>query len=172
MPTEPPTYVVDANILIDLHIGRVLWEVLGLPISLVAPDLVVGELHEPSGELLVSNELLASVELPPRQVQELDDLHNTYRGLSVSDCASLVLAKMLKVTLLSGDGELRRAATLEGLAVRGTLWLIDEMVEVEAVSHGLAMNALRLLEDRRNGRRLPRSEITKRQRSWGPQSGR
>ena len=50
--------------------------------------------------------------------------------------------------------------------------LVLPQVEVEAVSHGLAMNALRLLEDRRNGRRLPRSEITKRQRSWGPQSGR
>jgi len=46
--------VVDANILIDLHVGGLLRQVFLLPLRLVAPDVVIVELQEPDGEKLTS----------------------------------------------------------------------------------------------------------------------
>ncbi len=45
----PPVWVVDANILIDLHRGGVIEHVFRLGVRLVAPDVIVGELLEPDG---------------------------------------------------------------------------------------------------------------------------
>ena len=57
MRDSPPLCVVDANILVDLHIGGLLGEFFRLPFRLVAPDVIIAELYDPDGEMLTEHGL-------------------------------------------------------------------------------------------------------------------
>ncbi|WP_461393353.1 DUF3368 domain-containing protein [Deferrisoma sp.] len=156
-------WVLDANVLIDLHRGGVLDAVFRLGVSLAAPDVVVAELRVPDGAALLGMGL-ASLELSPEQVREVAELIPRYPGASTNDIFALVLAKALAAPLLTGDRHLRRAAEDQGVAVHGTLWLLDEMVRAGVIRKSQAANALtRMLA---HGRRLPKGECERRLRAW------
>jgi len=57
MKDSPSLRIVDANILIDLHGGGLLREFFRLPFRLVAPDVIIAELQDPDGEMLVEHGL-------------------------------------------------------------------------------------------------------------------
>ena len=99
---SPSLCVVDANVLIDLHVGGVLREAFLLPLRLVAPDVVVAELEEPGGERLMEHGLQSET-LSGDQMQEVIRLRMRYRSVSANDLFALVLARTLKATLLTGD---------------------------------------------------------------------
>jgi hypothetical protein len=48
-----PGCIVDTSVLVDLHVGRLLRHVFQLPLFLMAPQVLVAELHEPDGDLLL-----------------------------------------------------------------------------------------------------------------------
>lgn len=75
---SPPLCVVDANILIDLHIGGLLREFFRLPFRLVAPDVIIAELHDPDGEMLTEHGLQSET-LSGAQVQEVASLVARHR---------------------------------------------------------------------------------------------
>jgi len=163
MTGSPPTYIVDANILIDLHVGDLLTVFFRLPFRLVAPDVVIAELEEPNGEMLVARGLERGA-LSGEQVLQVVQLRGRYRWISGQDTFALVLAQVLDATLLTGDHHLRQAADAERLAVHGTLWVLEEMVRLGVVPPRYAAQALqRMLAQ---GRRLPQNECHKRIRRW------
>lgn len=160
---SPSVYVVDANILIDLYIGGLLREVFRLPIQLVTPDVIIAELQEPAGELLLEYGL-QSRELSGDQVLEVLSLVARYRQVSTNDLFALVLARALQGTLLTGDRRLGGVAEQEGVLRHGTLWILDEMVEHSIVTSLQAARGLeRMLSHRR---RLPASECQKQLNRW------
>jgi predicted nucleic acid-binding protein len=55
--------------------------------------------------------------------------------------------------LLTGDAALRQAAVAENIDVRGTIWLMTELVRNQQISSSEARHALERM--RANGRRLP-----------------
>jgi hypothetical protein len=65
MRDSPSLCVVDANVLIDLHVGGLLRKLFDLPLRLVAPDVTVAELEEPDGQELLAYGL-ESESLPKR----------------------------------------------------------------------------------------------------------
>jgi len=160
---SPSLCVVDANILIDLHVGGVLREAFSLSIRLVAPDVVIGELEVPDGERLLEYGL-ESRTLSGEQVQEVIHLRARYRAVSANDLSALVLARALQVPLLTGDRHLRKAAGKEGVTVHGTLWLLGEMVQRGAITPLRAAEALERMLNR--GSRLPWAECQRRIRRW------
>lgn len=163
MKGSPSLCVVDANVLIDLHIGGLLGEVFLLPLRLVIPDVVIAELQEPDGERLTEYGLQSET-LSGDQVLEVVSLRARHRQVSANDLFALVLARALKATLLTGDRHLRRVAVQEGVDVHGTLWVLDEMVRLRVVTPSQAAQALeRMLAQTR---RLPRSECQRRLRRW------
>jgi hypothetical protein len=164
MTDSPPLCIVDANILIDLHVGELLREFFRLPFRLAAPDVIIAELDEPDGEMLVGYGL-ESVELTGDQVLEVVALRARYRSVSANDLFALILARVEKATLLTGDRHLTEAAGQEGLTAHGTLWVLDEMIRLGAVARGKAAQALEQMLGR--GRRLPQAECQKRLRQWG-----
>ena len=166
MPSDPLVHVVDANILIDLYVGRVLWEISRLPFAFVAPDLLVYDLQQPSGQMLIDYHLVSPVELSGERVQEVVRLRSVHPDLSVYDCSAFVLSKTLGVTLLSGDGGLRQLAEDQGIPVHGTLWVLDQMLEGQMINHKLASAALEIMGDGRNSRRLPVAECKSKLRLW------
>jgi predicted nucleic acid-binding protein len=163
MQDSPSLCIVDANILIDLHVGGLLQELFRLPFSLAAPDVIIAELDEPDGEMLVECGL-ASVELTGDQVLEVAALRARYRSVSANDLFALVLARAQRATLLTGDRHLTGVADREGVATHGTLWVLDEMVRLGIVARGQAAQALEQMLER--GSRLPQAECQQRLRQW------
>jgi predicted nucleic acid-binding protein len=158
-----PACVVDTSVLIDLHVGRLLKPVFQLPLFLMAPDVLIAELQEPRGDLLVDYGL-TRIELSGDEVQEVYRLATLYRGPSVNDLFALVAAKTMGALLLTGDRHLREAAEREGVLVHGTLWLLDEMLRLAVIPPLVAAQALeRMLE---KGSRLPWDECQTRFRQW------
>jgi hypothetical protein len=163
MKGSPPLCIVDANILIDLHVGGLLRELFRLPFRLAAPDVIVAELDEPDGKVLVGYGL-ESMELAGGQVLEVASLLTRYRAVSTNDLFALVLAQTQKAALLTGDRHLTSVADREGVAAHGTLWVLDEMVRLGVVARGQAAQALEQMLGR--GRRLPQAECQQRLRQW------
>jgi len=161
--SSPSVCVADANVLIDLHAGGLLWAAFRLPFSWVTSDLVVSELEEPDGQTLVARGL-ERVGLAGPQVQEVFQLAGQYRRVSVYDLSALVLARTLQATLLTGDKHLRRIAEREEVPVHGILWILDEIVQTGVVTPSIVAVALeRMLE---SGSRLPGAECRRRLRRW------
>jgi predicted nucleic acid-binding protein len=165
MPDSPSLCVVDANILIDLHIGGLLRELFRLPFRFVAPDVIVAELHDPDGGTLVEYGL-ESEELSGAQVLEVASLLARHRHVSANDLFALVLARTLKVTLLTGDWHLTQVAVQERVPVHGTLWVLDEMVRLGVIAPFQAAQAVEQMLAK--GSRLPQAECQERLRRWRP----
>lgn len=163
MRDSPSAYVLDANILIDLHVGGLSREVFRLPFRLVASDVTIAELEEPDGQALVEYGLQAE-ELSGTYVQEVVALRARYRQVSAQDLFALVLARKLRATLLTGDRHLRQVAAQEGVALHGTLWVLDEMVRLKVIAPAQAAQALRRMLDR--GSRLPVADCRRRLQRW------
>jgi len=159
MVTYPLLCVVDANILIDLHAGDLLYEFFLLSLQLVAPDVIIAELQEPNGNDLVECGL-QSKELSGAQVLEVFQLRTRYRQVSANDLFALVLARTLTATLLTGDRHLTQVAKRERVPTHGTLWVLDELVRLELAPSPRIARALERMLAR--GRRLPRAECQER----------
>ena len=166
MMDSPSLCVVDANILIDLHIGGLLREFFRLPFRLVAPDVIIAELHDPDGEMLTEHGLQSET-LSGAQVQKVASLVARHRQVSANDLFALVLARTLKAMLLTGDRRLRQIATQQGVVVHGTLWVLDEMVRLKVIAPPQAARGLEQMLAQ--GRRLPQAECQRRLRQWRPQ---
>ncbi|WP_157496674.1 hypothetical protein [Hahella ganghwensis] len=76
-----------------------------------------------------------------------------YAGPSTNDVFALLLAQQEDCPLLSGDRDLRAAAESELVEVRGTLWLVEELVKHELIDTRQAHEAYNKMEA--VGRRLP-----------------
>ena len=155
--------VVDTSILIDLHIGKLLTHFFKLPYQFIAPDVIMAELHEPSGTLLIELGLQQG-ELTGDQVVEVLQLRKRYSRPSVNDLFALVLAQALEATLLTNDGSLRKVADQQGITTHGSLWALDEMVRLRIISPIQAADALRTMFEK--GSRLPLDECNKRLKKW------
>ena len=109
MAEYPSKCVLDTSLLIDVYIGEIIVEFFQLPYSFVAPDVIIAELQEPDGKILMELGLRQG-ELIGSQVLEVIRLRELYRQPSVNDLFALVLARVLSATLLTSDGGLRKAA--------------------------------------------------------------
>lgn len=159
-----PRYVVDANIFIDFHRGRLLAALLALPFTFLAPDVIVAELRVPDGQQLVSYGL-RSVSLGGDEVAAVAALAQRHRAPSINDLFALILARIETATLLTGDGAVRRLAESAGIAVHGTLWLLDELVRRRIVTPKQAARGLGQMIA--SGSRLPERECQRRMERWG-----
>jgi rRNA-processing protein FCF1 len=157
-------FVTDSNIWIDLYFGELLEEVFKLPFKFMAPDVIIEELETPSGQDLVVLGLKEK-ELSPFLVSEVVELKGKYPRPSINDLFALCLARHLRLILLTGDGELRKAAKKERVEVHGILWLLDVMVKRKVITPARAIKALELMLA--HGSRLPQRECRKRFKRWG-----
>lgn len=70
---------------------------------------------------------------------------------------ALALAKQEDCLLLTGDSALRQVSILEDVEVRGTLWLIGELMEAHVITIDQADQAYDAM--RADGSRLPWKEV-------------
>ena len=155
----------DTNVWIDfLEIDR-----LELPFRLpctfiMSKEAAQDELLSPPGlcEKLISYGLLP-VDITVEEFFLAEQYGQTYKRLSTYDCLALAIAKARNITLLTGDGALRKAADQEGVPKMGTLTVPDKLLQTGAIDANEMLHCLNLLK-MKNGKaiRLPVEEIGKR----------
>jgi predicted nucleic acid-binding protein len=144
--------ISDANILIDLEDGNLINELFKLPFQFQVPDMLyVDELENNHSHLL--NLGLQLGELTPESMVEVTRLVQKYKQPSRYDCMTLALAKQNSCTLLTGDGNLRKAAKQENVEFKGTLWIVETMISHQLIAVQSARTAYESMK--KTGRRLP-----------------
>ncbi len=158
------TYVVDANIVIDMQCGRIIYQLFQLPYTFISTDIIIEqEIIYPESELLI-NMGLKSFSLTSEQNKNISTIINSNPGLSIYDISAYLLSNDMNVALLTGDYSLRRFAKKQGIEVHGTLWLLDRMVEHKILLPIEATDALNTMLHQRT--RLPQNEVDKRIDKW------
>lgn len=160
MPVKRTLLISDANVVIDIVDGNLLTQMFSLEYGYGMPDLLFeDELRERHPELPEAGlQLLA---LNEAAINDANLLYGKYRknGTSVYDCMALSLARQYECPLLSGDGAIRQASMIENIPVRGTLWLIEEMLRTGVIRSEQAKDAYATMQER--GSRLPWDEVEK-----------
>ena len=155
----------DTNVWIDFSaIGK-----LDLPFRLsytylMSRDAVEDELLSPPelGKKLMSNGLVP-VEITIDEFLLAEKYGTMYRKLSIYDRIALAIAKCRNITLLTGDGALRKAAKQEGVPITGTLGLLDQLWGQKLITLEEYKTTLLSLLDVNNGVvRLPEMELESR----------
>ncbi len=147
-----PVLVSDANIFIDLEEGDILASAFQLPERIEVPDLLFNdELAEHHLDLIDRGLHLGR--LDEAGINDLLVLASRYQRISRYDCAALALARAYGCTLVTGDAGLREAAMAEDVAVHGTIWLVERMLDEGLITTIEAKTAFQRMKDA--GRRLP-----------------
>jgi predicted nucleic acid-binding protein len=147
-----PLLISDANILMDIEVGDLVAPMFSLGYQFAVPDvLYFDELEEQHAHLLDMG--LQTMTLSAKSVARIEALSQTYARPGRNDLFALALAEDRQCPLLTGDAALRQAAETEQVEVKGTVWLIAEMVREQRITIAVARAALHKM--RVNGRRLP-----------------
>ncbi|MFZ7304588.1 PIN domain-containing protein [Avibacterium avium] len=147
--------ISDANIFIDLECCQLISLMFELPYRFCTPDVLFErELKLQHGHLLTIG--LIKLTLLPESMTYVSQLTNKYRKTSIHDLMALSLAKQEKCPLLTGDKALRDAANREAVLIKGTIWVLEQLVIYKKISKDEAMSALDIML--KAGRRLPFDE--------------
>jgi len=147
-----PLLISDANILMDIEVGDLAAPMFSLGYQFAVPDILYfEELEEQHAHLL--NMGLKTMTLSAKGVARVESLSQAYAKPGRNDLFALALAEDKHCPLLTGDAALRQAAEMERVEVKGTVWLIEEMVREQRITVTVARAALHKM--RVNGRRLP-----------------
>lgn len=144
--------ISDANVLIDIEIGGLIAPMFSLEFQFAVPDVLFYEELDGQHAYLLDMGLEAR-ELDEVMVSRVSVLAAQYTRPGRNDLFALALAEHEKCPLVTGDKDLKAAAEAENIEVRGTIWLVNEMVRTGKISVQVARHAYELMRD--HGRRLP-----------------
>ena len=160
------TYISsDTNVWIDFATIGKLEIPFRLPYTYVMSQYAVEEeiLSPPGLGQQLKDYGLIPVEITIDECFLAEDYGNKYKRLSIHDRIALAIAKVRNITLLTGDGALRKAAKRESVTVIGTLGVLDRLWEQERISAEEYEVCLReLLKNNGGAVRLPKAEIMSR----------
>ncbi|MBX6341157.1 MAG: DUF3368 domain-containing protein [Thermomicrobiaceae bacterium] len=160
--------MADTNFWLDLSVGEVLCHAFRLPFLWLVPDVIMHEMRNPDW-LGIADRLAGSgvrVEsFSGDEVALVVRLAAKHQKPSPHDLFALILAKRSGAMLVTGDARLRAAAEIEGVTVHGTLWVLDQLVELGIIPATEAAQALERMV--RHRRRLPANEVRARILRWG-----
>lgn len=144
--------ISDANILLDLEVAQITELIFELPYVFKTPDILYEtELKAQHSHLISFGLVCAS--LTAESMRLAYQLNQQYQQPSLNDVFALALAKQENCPLLTGDRQLRKSAENEAVIVKGTLWLIEQLVIHQQLSKAQANIAYDEME--KQGRRLP-----------------
>lgn len=127
-------------------------------------DLVVHELRHPLS-IFIDSKRLQVKSFGGLEMADLVLSHATQpKRISLPDCSVLFLTQKLGGILLTGDGNLRHCAERAGVEVRGTLWILDQLVEADLLVRSEAASVLEKMVA--EGRRLPVDDCAQRFTLW------
>ena len=155
----------DTNIWIDFSTIDKLHLPFKLPYTyLMNNEAIEDELLNPPN---LKDKLLAlglqQIEIDSEELLLAEKYGQEYKRLSIYDRIALAIAKKRNITLLTGDGHLRKAAKKEAVVVIGTLGILDQLYAFQYITDNEYDECLKELK-KRNGKeiRLPENEIEER----------
>lgn len=150
--------VSDTSALVDLERGSLLDATFRLPFEFAVPDLLYErELKHHGGERLLERGMRIAA-LDGDGVTQALRYRRRRPALSLPDCFAPALAVRSRWILLTGDAELRRLASAEGVDCHGVLWLMDELLHVAVASARQLHDGLEAISAHPRCR-LPRGEV-------------
>lgn len=155
--------ISDANILIDMHDGNLIEAMFKLSYRFATPDIIYVEELEDRHAYLTTLGLEVHT-MDGSLVEKVESYAIQYPKPSRNDLFALVLAQHQKCLLLTGDRDLRKAATNESVEVHGTVWLVKEMHEAGLITVSEAESAFDTMRAR--GSHLPWKDIEKMITEW------
>lgn len=148
--------ISDANVLIDIEASGLTQALFGLDSTFAVPDVLFAEeLAERHGHLLAMG--LRTLTLSAATVAYAEGLAKRHRRPGSNDLLALALARQESCPLVTGDRALRNAAKEEGVSLRGTLWLVERMVDERRIDVADAERAFAHMRDA--GSRLPWDQV-------------
>lgn len=156
-------YISDTNIWSHFRHGGLLAELFALPIVFASTDFVLVELPDGEAAQLQGYGLIVEV-LQGDAVAALYELTAEHNNSSLADLSCYFVAKQRGLPLLTGDGQLRKQATKDGVQVHGALWLLDQLISHGVIATAHAAAALQAMLDA--GARLPPAECEQRMATW------
>lgn len=145
-------YISDANILIDVEVGGLMAPMFSLGYQFSVPDVLffeeLAEQHAHWQDMGLQVKSLSA-----QGVNRVQALSQKYKRPSRNDLFALALAEHAQCPLLTGDAALRSAAEAEHIEVKGTIWLVSEMVRKQCITVVVARAAYKKMQE--HGRRLP-----------------
>ncbi len=150
--------VSDANIFIDMAVAGIIRLMFQLQAEIAVPDILYEEElrhHHPD----LPGYGLRILHIQEAYMQEAYRMGGEYHAAGHNDLLALSLAKQESCPLLSGDAALRKAAVCENIEVKGTLWLMAELLDNGLITVEWAEEAYAVMK--REGRRLPWGEVKK-----------
>lgn len=144
--------ISDANIFIDLDCYGLTALMFSLPYRFCTPDVLFErELRRQHANLLQMG--LQTLSLTGQSMSYVAQLSNQYHKTSMYDLMALSLAKQESCPLLTGDKALRDAAQKEVVLIKGTVWVLEQLVVHQKIVKNQAITALDIMKSK--GRRLP-----------------
>lgn len=161
--------VSDTNIFIDLVKLDLLGDFFSLPWDIHTTDFVINELTDPEQNAAVTAFIKRKrLTVGTLSIEELSDIvdRSTETGgrISITDFSVCHYAKKNGYALLTGDRNLRKVASSEGIPVHGILFLFDEMVAHAILPPKLAIEIITNLKG--INPRLPFDEVDSRIKKW------
>jgi rRNA-processing protein FCF1 len=160
--------IQDANILIDLVKTGLLDHLFALKLRFATTNIILFELNEEQQAELgpyIHSGKLSVIEISDEEMMEIMRLSAEDRLLSEQDCSALYYAIREEAILLTGDKRLRTKAETKGVATRGILWVINQMVEERILT---GTQACRYLDELiKANKRLPMEDCLKLKKNWG-----
>lgn len=144
--------ISDANILLDMELGDLVASMFSLDYQFIVPDVLYAEELEAQHAHLLDLGL-QTMSLSAAGVARVEVLSRTYTRPGRNDFFTIALAEEQQCSLLTGDAALRQAAEAEHIEVKGSIWLIEELVRERRITVQVARASLGRMRD--NGRRLP-----------------
>lgn len=151
--------ISDANVIIDLEAGNILSVLFELPYCFAMPDILYeDEIEEGSPGLTDLGLQILAIE--PQYIEYATELGVKYEEEpGFYDMLALALAKQEACPLVTGDRNLRAVASKEGAEIRGTVWVLTEMIECGFLTKEEIRKSVERMKDRK--RRLPWSDVEK-----------
>lgn len=155
----------DTNVWLDFETIDSLDLPFRLPyIYIMNEDAIENELLSPKG---ISEKLLdlgmQAVELSEEEFYIAEQYNAKYSRISLYDCVALAIAQVRKITLMTGDGPLRKAAEQEGVSVVGTIGILDQLYNGKYIQQAEYIDCLQRLQKNNGAKvRLPEQELQKR----------
>lgn len=160
--------ITDANILIDLiklGLSSVLFE--SELFEFKTTDFVFEELYEEQKETLGSKieaDHFKILESDERDIVKIFEIKQEANALSIEDCSVWYFAGKLEGMVLTGDAQLRKHSGRSGLEVHSILYLFDQMLLNDLITHKTAIDKLSNLY--KINKWLPKKEVEKRLKEW------
>jgi len=153
----------DTNLWIDfMEVDKLSWPFLLPYVYLMSKETMDNELLYPRGlrEKLIDLGL-KETDIEIKELYMVEEFISRYKRLSKADCVALAIAKNRKIVLITGDKNLRLAASSEGVDIKGTLGIMDELLQGAHIKVSDYKKTLKSFLSRKNNR-LPVTEIEKR----------